>query len=109
MTACSIEGDLSALQSIAPKLIGLNNVVYQEIHYDIVLWFGGPELKAQLRWKENVSPFIYPAMTICYAHISTGRSEMASRSFDSIKEIRSNNMQCMTSSFQGPGINNLRR
>lgn len=82
------------MQSIATKLIGLNEVVYQRIYFDIVLWFGGPELKAQLRWKENVGHFIYPTMTNCYAHISTGRSEMASRSFDSVKEIWSDNMQC---------------
>ena len=53
-TACTIKGDLSAIQSLTPTCLSKQNVAYKRPKYDIVIWFGGPEMKAQYRWKENV-------------------------------------------------------
>lgn len=50
-----MKGDLSALRSVAVIRTGVNGVMYQDIAFRIVLHFGGPELKAQLHWFENVS------------------------------------------------------
>ena len=52
---CRVEGDLSALGKSVPILTGVNGIRYQIIYFDIALWFGGPELLAELHWKENVS------------------------------------------------------
>lgn len=54
-TTCHVKGDLSALRSVAVIRTGVNGVMYQDIAFRIVLHFGGPELKAQLHWFENVS------------------------------------------------------
>lgn len=56
---CTIQCNLSALKSTAKTFTGFDGVVYQRVCYDIVLWFGGSELKAQFRWLENVNPIMF--------------------------------------------------
>jgi len=50
--ACTIKTNLSSLRSIAAKRKGYNGRMYRRIDFSVVLWFGGPELKAQLHWTE---------------------------------------------------------
>ena len=52
---CRVEGDLTAVGKTVPILTGVNGIKYQRIYFDVVIWFGGPELLAELHWKENVS------------------------------------------------------
>ena len=52
---CRLKGDLSALGKSVPVRTGVDGIQYQIIYYETVLWFGGPELLAELHWKENVS------------------------------------------------------
>ena len=54
---CIVQVDLSHLWNTPnvhtlPKFSGLG--VYYIVNYDVVMLFGGTEIKAQLCWKENV-------------------------------------------------------
>lgn len=47
-----VRADTSA---IVEEKSGPNGGVFYRCTYELVLWFGGPEVKAQFAWKENVS------------------------------------------------------
>ncbi|KAM6502892.1 hypothetical protein JOM56_002869 [Amanita muscaria] len=53
-----VEADTTRLSRLLPPQIRgkkKNRTVFYEMHYDIVLSFGLPELKAQIAWQEDVS------------------------------------------------------
>ena len=52
---CTVTADLSAVRTFAPCRKNSIGVKYQRIGFDVALLFGGPEMKAQLVWKEDVS------------------------------------------------------
>jgi len=55
---CTIEVDLSHLKP-SPKAVNASSSTYYKVDYELIMLFGGTELKAQLAWKENVS-FAFP-------------------------------------------------
>jgi hypothetical protein len=51
---CVVTADTSRIPSIMTQLVGVGGNLYYEQHFTVVLLFGLTELKAQLRWMENV-------------------------------------------------------
>lgn len=49
---CTIEVDLSHLKP-SPKSVNASTSTYYKVDYELIMLFGGTELKAQLAWKEN--------------------------------------------------------
>jgi len=49
---CTIEVDLSHLKP-TPKNVNASNSTYYKVDYELIMLFGGTELKAQLAWKEH--------------------------------------------------------
>ncbi|KAF8161604.1 hypothetical protein B0H34DRAFT_386789 [Crassisporium funariophilum] len=51
---CTIEVDMSHLaHSSSVEVIKKPSGTYYKVHYDIIMLFGGTEIKAQLAWKDN--------------------------------------------------------
>jgi len=55
---CIIVADMRECINSLKPYHGLNGGLYYLIAYDIILSFGTTELKAQVAWQEDVSPFI---------------------------------------------------
>ena len=53
MTVCTIKADISGL-FCKSNLHERNGKKYWELHYEIELAFGGPELEARFKWVEKV-------------------------------------------------------
>jgi hypothetical protein len=51
---CIVTADTSRIPSTMTQLVGVGGNLYYEQHFTVVLLFGLTELKAQLRWMENV-------------------------------------------------------
>lgn len=56
-TLCTIHADLSGLYPFLQRRPGKHGVVYWRVEYDILIEFGGTQLKARLQWKEGVRIF----------------------------------------------------
>ena len=66
---CTIEVDLSHLWNTSniqtlPKRLG--HGVYYNVDFDVVMLFGGTEIRAQLSWKENVRSVIFENWLLCW-------------------------------------------
>ena len=51
---CTIEADMTNKTRADIERISILGGKYEIFEYDIILLFGGPELKAQIRWKDRV-------------------------------------------------------
>jgi hypothetical protein len=49
--------EANILKRIILERQSANGARYWRYEYDLVIWFGGTELRAQVVWKENVSSF----------------------------------------------------
>jgi hypothetical protein len=52
---CTISANISDLEGVLERNVGLHGEVYWSLDIDVCICFGGTELKAYLEWKENVS------------------------------------------------------
>ncbi|KAI5115973.1 hypothetical protein M0805_001504 [Coniferiporia weirii] len=52
-TLCTVTADTSGLMGLLRPLSGTNGQTYWTHNYELILQFGGTELKAQISWEEN--------------------------------------------------------
>ena len=55
---CILNADLSALALRHQKQTGPRGNKFYRVDYDVCVYFGGTQLRANLQWKESVSAFI---------------------------------------------------
>jgi hypothetical protein len=52
---CTLNADLSALAGVLEVQTGKKGKTFYRVDYNVCVYFGGTQLRANLQWKENVS------------------------------------------------------
>jgi hypothetical protein len=67
---CTLKADLSALagalqpQEGKKRIFKRNGKPFYRVDYYVCVYFGGTQLRANLQWKDNVSPFASPLTSL---------------------------------------------
>ena len=52
---CTVEATIPKVPDSGTSSVGANGKQHQQFYYHVLLFFGGPEIRAQIAWTENVS------------------------------------------------------
>jgi hypothetical protein len=56
---CTLNADLSALAGALQIQTGKRGKMFYRVDYNVCVYFGGTQLRANLQWKENVGTFAF--------------------------------------------------
>lgn len=91
---CNVEATIPKVPDNGGNVasVGSSGRPHQQFYYHVLLFFGGPELRAQIGWTDNVSlhylaqsPFHWPAR-LCFLN-STGWRKEVRNAFESLFEL----------------------